>query len=167
MMIKYVMLNHNILDKIFKKLSRQCYHLVIKTGDPKTNEIIKIHNKVYTDRLEAYKKIEDMIYSEETRDKVLNYEHSRRGNTKIEDYLKPPKTVGGMICVGYHKLKDDIDDVDIAWIYMKQLFGEELERKKYDTHFKMQLSVILGCYRVLNPNNSNDIWIKCEELEIE
>ncbi len=163
-------MNHNIFDKIVKKFSRQGYHLVIKTGHPETNEIIKIHDKVYTDRLEVYKKIEDVIYSEATRDSIFNYEYLCNKNTKIEDYLKPQKIVKGIWDIVFHKLKDDIKEVDVAWINMKQLFREELERKKYDTHFKMQLSVILNlfsrCGYDIDPNNSNDIWIKCEEIEI-
>ncbi len=162
-------MNHNILSQIIKKFSRQGYHLVIKTGDPLTNEIIKIHNMVHTDRDAAYKKIEDMIYSEATRDKILNYEYVCYKSTKIEDYLKSQKIVGGTWDIRSHKLKDDIKEVDVAWINMKQLFREELERKKHDTHFKMQLSDVLNLYthgHDMDRNSSNDIWLEYEELEI-
>ncbi len=159
-------MNHNILSQIIKKFSRQGYHLVIKTGHPETNEIINIHNMVYTDRDEAYKKIEDRIYSEATRDKIFNYGVLAHGNTKIEDYLKgrPTAPIQGF------RLRGNIIDEEGLWKHMKELFRQELEKKKPDTHFKMQLSVILNLHSRyaydIDPNNRNDIWLEYEEVDI-
>ncbi len=157
-------MNHNIFDKIVKKFSRQGYHIIITTGHKDANMRFKIYEKVYTDRDDVYKKIEEVMCSEATKDRIFNYLCSPINSKGVLDAHL------GMTGVSHFKqfpLKDMIVDEESAWNYIKEIFKKELEKNKNSKYFEMYLSQFLS----INPyivwdNGNNDIYISYNEVDI-
>ncbi len=157
-------MNHNIFDKIVKKFSRQGHRIKVITYK-NYYEKLKLHNKVYTDRLEAYKKIKEILCSEETRSRLFMHYFDTGSTHVLRDYFKdsiPYDTYNRAI------LEEAVKDKDATWKYMKELFMEDLLHSidEKETYFTMDLAYLMGMCRDNARDEEHEIYITYEEIDI-